>query len=100
MTMKKQGKNQRGIETIFFHCKPSIYKACPKIKACMRNPQSATKVNGTGRQVSFVVTSKRKPTYTDWMKARVDSDKGKTVCSHRMSVIESVFGNLSNKRLT
>jgi hypothetical protein len=66
----------------------------------MRNPASANKVNGTGRQVSFIIESKRQPRYTDWMKARIDSEKGKQIYSHRMSVIEPVFGNLSNKGLT
>ncbi|MFT4673072.1 MAG: hypothetical protein ACI945_002416, partial [Pseudohongiellaceae bacterium] len=42
----------------------------------------------------------RAPTYTDWMKHRVDSDYGKQVYSHRMSVVEPVFGNIgTNKRL-
>ena len=100
MARKKQGKNQRGIDTVLFHCKPTTCRNCPRIKACMRNPSSAKKVNGTGRQVSFVIESKRKPTYTDWMKERIDSDKGKAIYSHRMSVIEPVFGNLSNKGLT
>jgi len=100
MTKKKHGPNQRGIETVLFHCKPIICRACRRIKDCMQNPQSASKVNGNGRQVSFVIESKRKPTYTDWMKKRVDSDTGKQIYSHRMSVIEPVFGNLSNKGLT
>ena len=35
------------------------------------------------------------------MKQRVDSAKGKLMYSHRMSVVEPLFGNLSgNKRLT
>jgi DDE family transposase len=100
MTLKKQGENQRGIETVLFHCRPTICRHCSRIKDCMQNPASAKKVNGTGRQVSFVIESKRQPTHTDWMKTRIDSDKGKQIYSHRMSVIEPVFGNLSNKGLT
>ncbi len=100
MGLKKNGKNQQGIEKVFFHCKPSICKNCPQIQACMRNPESAKKVDGTGRQVSFIIESKRQPTHTDWMKERIDSDKGKEIYGHRMSVIEPVFGNLSNKGLT
>ncbi len=100
MTKKKQGPNQRGIDVVLFHCRPTICRACPRLNDCMQNPESTKKVNGTGRQVSFVIESKRKPTYTDWMKKRVDSDKGKEIYSHRMSVIEPVFGNLSNKGLT
>jgi hypothetical protein len=34
------------------------------------------------------------------MKQRIDSDKGKQIYSHRMSVVEPVFGNIgTNKRL-
>jgi len=100
MTLKKQGKNQRGIETVMFHCKASLCKTCPIISACMRNPQSIHKRNATGRQVSFVNEKKRKPTYTDWMKERIDSDEGKLIYGQRMAVIEPVFGNLSNKGLS
>ncbi|EDM46798.1 Transposase IS4 family protein [Marinobacter algicola DG893] len=46
------------------------------------------------------VSPKRLPNYTDWMKHRVDSPKGKEIYSHRMSVVEPVFGNIgTNKRL-
>ncbi|MEP1448006.1 MAG: transposase, partial [Paraglaciecola sp.] len=42
----------------------------------------------------------RPPNYTDWMKHRVDSPLGKQVYSHRMSVVEPVFGNIgTNKNL-
>lgn len=37
---------------------------------------------------------------TVWTKKRVDSKQGKQVYSHRMSVVEPVFGNIgTNKRL-
>jgi hypothetical protein len=67
----------------------------------MKNPSSADHRKGNGRQVSFIIEkNKRAPNYTDWMKQRVDSDKGKQIYSHRMSVIEPVFGNIgTNKRL-
>ena len=40
------------------------------------------------------------PNHTDWMKVRVDSEKGKQIYSHRMSVVEPVFANMcSNKGL-
>ncbi len=49
----------------------------------------------------FLLHKQNKPTHTDWMKERVDSDKGKRIYSHRMSVVEPVFGNLEfNKRLS
>jgi len=66
----------------------------------MRNPKSADHRKGNGRQVSFRLEKDSKPTHTDWMKERVDSDKGKRIYSHRMSVVEPVFGNLEfNKKL-
>jgi len=68
---------------------------------CMRNPKAADHRKGKGRQVSFIVEKGEKPpNYTDWMKLRVDSPKGKEIYSHRMSVVEPVFGNIGiNKRL-
>ena len=64
----------------------------------MRNPSSAEHRKGNGRQVSFAMT--KKPTYTDWMKHRVDSAKGKLIYNHRMSVVEPVFANIgAQKRL-
>ena len=43
---------------------------------------------------------RRGPAYTDWMKHRVDSQQGKAIYGHRMSVVEPVFGNIgNNKRL-
>lgn len=67
----------------------------------MRNPDSANHRKGHGRQVSFLIQkSQRAPNYTDWMKRRVDSEQGKKIYSHRMSVVEPVFGNIgTNKRL-
>ncbi len=66
----------------------------------MKNPDSPNDRKGHGRQVSFMLDAKRKPNYTDWMKHRVDSEKGKQIYSHRMSVVEPVFANIgTNKRL-
>ena len=67
----------------------------------MRNPEAAGHRKGKGRQVSFILhRADKKPSYTDWMKQRVDSPEGKQIYSHRMSVVEPVFGNIgTNKRL-
>lgn len=55
---------------------------------------------GAGRQVSFLLDSVRGQEFTNWMKERVDSDFGKQIYSHRMSVVEPVFGNITTaKRL-
>ena len=48
-------------------------------KQCMRNPASTDDRNENGLQVSFVFRAKKKSTYTDWMKQRADSDKGKLI---------------------
>lgn len=64
----------------------------------MKNPSSADHRKGAGRQVSFMLAQQRKPNYTDWMKHRVDSDYGKQVYSHRMSVVEPVFGNIGTNK--
>ena len=62
----------------------------------MRNPSSADTREGNGRQVSITVASGR--TATDWMKRRVDSQLGKQIYSHRMSVVEPVFGNIGTNK--
>jgi len=79
---------------------------------CMRNPESAGTLellrrslstsslrsgrtgSGHGRQVSFIIRNKKTWQYTDLMKPRVDSVEGKLIYSHRMSVVEPVFGNI------
>jgi len=76
-------------------------RTCPLKKECMKNPRSSSDTTGAGRQVSFVLKEDKKSTHTDWMKERVDSDKGKRIYGHRMSVVEPVFGNIEfNKGLT
>ena len=64
----------------------------------MSYPSAADHRKGAGRHVSFELNDKRKPTYTDWMKHRVDSDFGKQVYSHRMSTVEPVFGNIASTK--
>jgi hypothetical protein len=70
---------------------------CDLKERCMKNQQSADHRKGSGRQVSFALTAGRKPTHTDWMKHRVDSDRGKLIYSHRMSVVEPVFANIGTQ---
>jgi len=88
-----------GNQRAMFEGRLSQCKKCGLKTNCMKNPKSADHRKGNGRQVSFAV-SKKKPSYTDWMKQRVDSDKGKLIYSHRLSVVEPVFANMgSQKRL-
>ena len=100
--LKREGEDQYGNSKLFFEGKITDCRHCSQKNHCMRNPSSADDTRGGhGRQVSFIIKERKPaPTHTDWMKARVDSDKGKRIYSHRMSVVEPVFANMgSNKRL-
>ena len=90
-----------GGKRICFEGKIRACRGCEKKHQCLRNPASPDKPKGHGRLVSFLINGKqRPPTYTDWMKHRVDSAHGKQIYSHRMSVVEPVFGNIgTNKKL-
>jgi len=91
--------NEQGQPTAYFEGKLLQCRHCPIKQRCMHNPKAADHRKGAGRQVSFALSDQRKPTYTDWMKHRVDSEKGKWVYAHRMATVEPVFGNLANKGL-
>ncbi len=101
MWLRSELVDKHGHTKFFFEGRLTKCRACERKNRCMRNPDSANTRKGHGRQVSFIIQkSQRAPNYTDWMKQRVDSDKGKRIYSHRMSVIEPVFGNIgTNKRL-
>jgi len=100
MWLKKEGMDQNNNIKLFFEGRLTKCRHCPLKGQCMRNPESANTRTGNGRQVSFILESKRQPNFTDWMKHRVDSDRGKLIYSHRMSVVEPVFGNIgANKGL-
>ncbi|WP_339673446.1 transposase [Dasania marina] len=90
-------KNVSGAKVkLCFEGKLSDCRHCALKQQCMRNPTSADHRKGNGRQVSKTFTVK--PTATDWMKKRVDSAYGKQVYSHRMSVVEPVFGNIGTNK--
>jgi len=101
MWLRSELVDRLGHEKIFFEGRLTKCRACDLKHRCMHNPGSANHRKGHGRQVSFIINKgQRAPNYTDWMKHRVDSDKGKLIYSHRMSVVEPVFGNIgSTKRL-
>ena len=100
LTYRGQREAENGKIRVHFEGRLLQCRHCPKKHGCMQNPASADHRNGSGRQVSFTLENKRLPNYTDWMKHRVDSQQGKEVYSHRMSVVEPVFGNIgSNKGL-
>lgn len=101
MWLRSELIDRLGHEKIFFEGRLSKCRACDLKQRCMHNPNSANHRKGHGRQVSFILNKGKRPAnHTDWMKHRVDSDKGKLIYSHRMSVVEPVFGNIgTNKRL-
>nr|WP_245800901.1 transposase [Halomonas utahensis] len=93
-------EDENGTPKAYFEGRLLQCRPCPKKHRCMHNPRSADHRHGAGRQVSFPLEHKRPPNYTDWMKHRVDSPEGKRIYSHRMSVVEPVFGNIgTTKRL-
>lgn len=94
----KEGRDSKGIHKVFYEGRLTDCRSCELKQQCMKNPDAANHRKGHGRQVSFIVESKREPTHTDWMKERVDSKYGKLIYSHRMSVIEPVFGNIGTNK--
>lgn len=84
----------------FFEGRLLQCRNCTLKTQCMTNPNAADHRKGNGRQVSFMIKKQHKENVTDWMRERIDSDKGKQIYSHRMSVVEPVFGNIgTNKKL-
>jgi len=98
MWLKKEGKDTHDNSKLFFEGRLSKCRECTLKKKCMRNPDSANTRKGHGRQVSFILEKSCKANYTDWMKLRVDSKEGKLIYSHRMSVVEPVFGNIGTNK--
>jgi transposase len=85
---------------VFFEGRLLQCRNCTLKTHCMTNPDAANHRKGNGRQVSFILKKQFKENVTDWMRHRIDSEKGKQIYSHRMSVVEPVFGNIgSNKKL-
>ena len=92
MWLKNEGLDNRDNYKLFFEGRLTDCRNCSRKKQCMENPNSADTRRGHGRQVSFTIEhSKRKPKYTDWVKQRVDSEKGKLIYSHRMSVVDNLL---------
>ncbi len=98
LTYNGDRETETGLTKAYFSGRLSQCKNCELKYRCMQNPESANHRNGSGRQVSFQIKKKRKRTATDWMKRRVDSRRGKQIYSHRMSVVEPVFGNIGTNK--
>lgn len=98
MWLKNEMTTAYGTKKIYFEGRLSKCRSCALKHECLRNPDSPNDRTGHGRQVSFIIDAEK--TATEWMKKRVDSKKGKQIYSHRMSVVEPVFGNIgTNKKL-
>ena len=99
MWLKTDKVNELGHHKLHFEGRVSKCRQCKMKMNCMRNPESPDAPKGHGRQVSFIIDkAKTKANYTDWMKERVDSPEGKLIYSHRMSVVEPVFGNIGTNK--
>jgi transposase len=98
MWLKKEGLDKSNNYKLFFVGRLSKCRSCHLKHKCMRNPESANSRKGAGRQVSFILESKQRPSFTDWMTRRVDSKLGKFIYSHRISVAEPVFGNIGTNK--
>lgn len=94
ISFRCKGLDKHNNIKVFFEGKLTQCRHCTMKTQCMENPDSANHRKGKGRQVSFIIKKQHKENYTDWMKHRIDSDKGKQIYSHRMSVVEPVFGNI------
>ena len=90
--------DQNGRTRIHFQGRLLQCRNCKIKEQCMHRPESANHRQGNGRQVSFLSDAKAGSKYTDWMKGRVDSKRGKLIYSHRMSVVEPVFGNIGTNK--
>jgi hypothetical protein len=94
LRLQGQRDDGKGKLTLQFEGRLLQCRNCELKQRCMQKPEQADHGKGHGRQVSFTIRDK--PTYTDWMKRRVDSDKGKQIYSHRMSTVEPVFANITS----
>ena len=86
-----------GFEAIKFTGTKRDCGGCPQRSQCLRHPQSSTV-----RQVAIFLgrASSRPATFTERMKRKIDSDRGREMIGRRFATAEPVFGNLRhNKRL-
>lgn len=86
-------KGRRGVS---FEGTREICGACPLKVKCLRKPEVSPY-----RQVTFFDGSKVKDTHpnTTAMKARIDTREGRLLYSHRLGIVEPVFGHLHAKGL-
>lgn len=99
MRLSEEKTNNLGHYKLHFRGNLYDCRRCDEVTNCMKNPKSLSPDKSHTRGVSFIVKkATRKPNHTDWMKERVDSKEGKLYYSHRMSVVEPVFGNIGTNK--
>ncbi|GBD99197.1 hypothetical protein BMS3Abin07_01230 [bacterium BMS3Abin07] len=80
-----------GNSTIKFRGRKTDCRACEVRKKCLRNPDTSE----TRRVYFFQGRQASAPeTFTQKMKRRIDSIKGRLVYNRRMGTVEPVFGNI------
>ena len=99
MGLRSELIDKLGHAKMFFEGRLTKCRACHLKQECLRNPDSPPTRKGHGRQVSFIIAkNQRGPNYTDWMRHRIESEHGKHIYSHRMSVVEPVFANIGTNK--
>ncbi|GAA3980201.1 IS1182 family transposase [Allohahella marinimesophila] len=78
----------------------STCRVCPMKHQCMKSPPRSNATSGRGRQVVFKLPPPTGEPINGmaWMKQRIDTEHGRTIYSHRMSVVEPVFGNITHNK--
>lgn len=93
--MMYHGEHEDGVRGIYlrFRGKLQDCRSCAMSDRCMRN-----KVTKRGRQIIIRHEEKKKASYLDLMKHKIDSEAGRAQYAKRMWVIEPVFGNITSNR--
>ena len=101
LSLRRKLHNKMGNDNVFFEGRLCQCRPCDFKQHWMRNPSAADDHTGRSQQVSFIIHhAEPEPNYTEWMKTRIDSEKGKQIYNYCMSVIKPVFDNIkSNKGL-
>jgi len=76
-----------GYKAIAYQAPKSACCDCRLRSKCLRNP------NTVSRQV-HVIHGKRPGSITDEMKQKIDTEKGRSIYSKRLGIVEPVFGNI------
>ncbi|MEQ3632394.1 hypothetical protein [Thalassolituus sp.] len=66
LSFRGERLSESGQSKAFFEGRLLQCRYCNLKHECMENPEAANHRKGAGRQVSFTINDKRKPTYTNW----------------------------------